>query len=433
MEPLGSRAIDDEFDFSAARQTHKREVKYYTKFLEFVKSTSAFRKFNHLANMKTLNPDQHSCMLLLQESLKQTAKGDSHLFVCDGCGGSGKSTLLSMLCVQMDIMGIDYQCCALTGAAAKQFHSYTIFGLLGIYNVQAKHSDMVNMPVWKSTRDRLKNIAAIIIDESYLCSAKTMYMMVERINYIKGNKKDTLPCSFYLFGDKNQLRCIGAQMLCADIRPQFDSLTIQGLKLYQSAKYKYELTTVMRQRDDPGFQAILSRIISKQVTQDDLAKLEARRDINLSEEERLSFKHVIHLFSTNQQCYEHAYTYIYNSNIPVRKIEAQFSHACHECELGYHPIFLGVGVKVYLTRNKVVSRGLVNGSLGEVTNIFFAEDDLVIPKFVAVRFQGYTGLTIENFSVPIALQQEQNILPAFQTAYYSVLLSPETSNNEKCA
>lgn len=411
MEPLGSRPLDEQFDFTAARKVYTREVKYYTTFLDFVKSTSPFRKFNHVANMKTLNPDQKACMNMLQASIKRTVKHDYSVNIIDGPAGCGKTLLLSQLCVQMDMAGINYHTCAFTGVSAKQFNSFTIFGLLGIYNIHARHDEMVTMRVWNSTKDRLKNIAAVVIDESYLCSSKTFSMMVERINYIKGNKTDKLPCSFYLFGDRHQLSPVGAHMLCAEIRPHFDSLTIQGLKLYQAAEYRYELTTVMRQREDPGFQHILSHILTKEVSKDDLAKLEARRDINLSEEEQLFFKNVIHLFATNQQCYDHAYTYIYNSNIPVRKINTQFSYACHECKLEYLPIFLGVGTQVFLTRNKVVSRGLVNGSVGHVTNIYYSEDNLDIPVFIAVKFEGYTGLTIKNFSVPIALQHDKIFCP----------------------
>lgn len=411
MEPLGDRPVDKTFDFTQARQLHKREVKYYQTFVDFIKKTSGYRKYNHFLNMKTLNPDQKACMASLKASLDRTAKKQYNIHSTFGRAGTGKTLLLSMLCVEMDMRGIVYQTCAFTGSAAKQHYSHTVFGLLGIYTIHAKATDMINMPVWRTTREKLKEISAIVLDESFLCSAQNFAMMVERINYIKGNKTDKLPCSFYLFGDAGQLPPPFGQLLCAPIRPHFDPLTKKGLQLYQSADYTYELTTVVRQKDDLEFQGILSRILSKTITQADLEKLEARRDLNLSEEERLKFKDVIHLFATNQQCYDFAYSHLMESSTPVRRIDAQFSRACHECELEYKPLYLGVGTKVYLTRNKIVSRGMVNGSEGVVTNIYYSEDNLVTPKFIAVRFEGYTGLTIENFSVPVVLQHENIFCP----------------------
>lgn len=406
MEELGNRTIDLQFDFNTARNAYTREVDYYVKFVEFVKRTSRFRKYNHMQNLKVLNQDQKQCMQLLHEALKQTAKNDHILFDCRGIAGSGKGILISALCTQMDMKHIEYCTCAFTGSAAIQFNAFTVFGLLGIFNCHAKHEDMVHQPIWASTRDRLRGVKAIVLDESFLCSAKDFGLMINRLKIITG-RKEKLPCSIYAFGDTGQLRPVTSYMLNTPVKATMDSLTRQGLEYFAAADYKYELTVSVRQQSDPQFSEILNRIRTRETTEEDIQKLSERLDINLSLEEREFFKHQIHLFSSNKQCFEFSKTYMLNSDYTVRRINPTFSIYCKECAKEYRELYVAENLKVFLTRNKIVSNSLVNGSEGIIKNIYYTKDNHLVPKFISVVFSKYIGLTLPDGSVPIAIQKDK--------------------------
>lgn len=402
MDLLGERKVDQAFDFVTARNLYRRELKYYLLFLDLIKKSSPYIKFNHMANMKTLNFDQHSCMCLMQKALKRTVSNDHILFITSGNGGCGKTVVLSSLCTQMDNLKLNYVTAAHWGSACIHHNSLTLYSLLGLYNCHMKPEDMIKLPAFKTTRDRIRALDAIVLDEVYLCSGADIGLLIKRINYIKGNTdEDKLPLSLYVFGSSLQLWPVGGYMLETPIRSDMDSLSRFGLKLFQRPDYKYELTINVRQSSDSVFQGILERILSRQTTDDDIAKLEQRRDINLSLEERKSFDHDIHLFGTNAQCRKFAYDYLYNSPHPIRRIDAELSLPCEVCREKYPPLYIGVGVRVSLTRNKIISRGLVNSSEARVTNIYYSEDDLITPKFVLCNFEKYTGLTLPDKSIPL--------------------------------
>lgn len=138
-----------------------------------------------------------------------------------------------------------------------------------------------------------------------------------------------------------------------------------------------------------------------------MAKLERRWDFSLSEEERSLFKNVVHLFYSNKQCAEFVYTYLYESDMCIRRIDPHFSHACQKCEEAYSPLYIGVGLKVYLSRNKVVARNLTKGSHGVVTNIYYNKDDNKKVEFITVKFENYTGLALDDQRVAVGIQQDK--------------------------
>lgn len=405
--PLAERQVDKHFDFFVARNEYKRELPYYLTFLDIVKKTSPYQKFNHMANLKILNPDQKACMSILQKAIRKTASNSHTLTVITGEGGVGKSVMLSALCTQLDNNKIKYATVASWGSACVHFNSFTLFSLLGLYNFHMKADDMIKVPAHKFTRERIKAMQCIVLDECYLLSSKELAMLIHRIMYLKGiSDESTLPLSLYLFGSSSQCAPINGYSLDTPPTDSMDSLSRYGLKIFQSAEFKYELTTNVRQQSDPAFQHLLRRIIKQETTDNDIIMLESRRDTNLTEKERESFQHELRLFGSNNQCYNYAYAYLYNSSHQIRRIDPKFSVNCTTCQLEYKPLYIGVNVRVCLTRNKVISRGLVNSSVGTCKNIYYSEDDHEFPKFITVLFDKYTGVSLQDKSVPVPVQKD---------------------------
>lgn len=406
MGELGKREIDLQFDYSAARLAYPRDLDFYLKFLTNVRLNSTFRKFNHLSKLKTLNLDQKNAMKILNEAIKETLNGTNVIASIIGAAGSGKSTLLSSLCVQLDNYGIEYLVCAYTGSSASHFNAHTLFSLTGIYNCRLKSSEMISLPVHKTTKARLANVRVIVLEEAFLVGAKMFAMLFNRIAVIQG-KTNVPSVSIFCFGDSSQLLPLYDVLLTSPIRPWQDNLTVEGLRLYQASKYKYELTTIVRQQFDLEFQGILTRIRNQETTEEDISRLEQRLEKNLSEKEQEFFKDIVTLYATTKECFQHTYNLLINSNFKVKRIYPVFSDNCSECETSFSEIYLACGLKIILTRNLIVARSLVNGSEGWIKNIYYAKDNLTLPKFVSIFFPRYTGPTLEDGTVPISVQEDR--------------------------
>lgn len=400
MAELGMREVDLQFDYDAARVVYTREVDFYLKFLENARKISVFRKFNHLAKLKTLNDDQKQCMQILKRAVDEILKGTHVIASVTGSAGVGKSLMLSALCVQLDVHKLDYIVCAYTGSSAAHFNAHTLFSMLGIYNCHLKTADMIHTPIHKSTRARLRNTQVIVLEEAFLCGARTFALLLKRLAVIKGSKD--VPCvSVFTFGDDLQLAPISDFLLNSEIKPYHDNLTKEGLKLYQSAQFKYELTQNVRQQSDIIFQGILTRIRNREITEDDIKKLETRLEKNLSVTEREVFKNVVHLFATNKECRAYLYSMLVESDLKVKRIEPIFSDHCNDCKKNYQEIYIACGLKVTLTRNFIVAKGLTNGSDGYVKHIYYDKDNLTTPVFITVSFLNYSGPKLFDESVPV--------------------------------
>ena len=198
---------------------------------------------------------------------------DNHVFVT-GRAGTGKSTLLSHL-----IAGTEksFAVCAPTGVAALNVGGVTIhslftfpLGVLGEVDL-GRHLN-------KRTRDVLRAIDMLVIDEVSMVSADLMEAISRALGIARGRRREPFGgVQLVMFGDPYQL---------APVPPSDPSERAYMAENYRSPWFfdapvwreasleRFELSTIFRQ-SDAGFKSILNAIRDGSVTNEMLDTLNA--------------------------------------------------------------------------------------------------------------------------------------------------------------
>ncbi len=196
---------------------------------------------------------------------------ENHVFIT-GRAGTGKSTLLTHLIANTEK---SFAVCAPTGVAALNVGGVTIhslftfpFGLLGEVDI-AKHLS-------RRTRDVLKALDMLVIDEISMVSADLMDAIDRALRIARGRRKEPFGgAQIVMFGDPYQL----APVPPSDpeernyVAENYRSNWFFDAHVWQEAELeRFELSNIFRQSDE-GFKEILNAIRDGSVTRDMLEVL----------------------------------------------------------------------------------------------------------------------------------------------------------------
>ena len=145
----------------------------------------------------------------------------------------------------------------------------------------------------------------------------------------------------------------------------------------------YELTEIMRQKDDFQFASLLNRIRNATFTSEDIAVLK-KRDKTIH-----SLNHpkdCLHVYSTNAKVNQHNESMLSTLKVPLETLKAidKKPHDLKDFNPKNDPRFTGglpdeitvaIGAKIMLTRNVDILDGLVNGSQGTIKMFIKRKDD----------------------------------------------------------
>ena len=191
---------------------------------------------------------------------------DNHVFVT-GRAGTGKSTLLTHLIANTDK---SFAVCAPTGVAALNVGGVTIhslftfpFGILGEVDI-AKHLS-------RRTRDVLKALDMLVIDEVSMVSADLMDAIDRALRIARGRRKEAFGgAQIVMFGDPYQL----APVPPSDpeernyMAEHYRSNWFFDAKVWKEVEIeRFELGHIFRQSDE-DFKIILNAIRDGSVTKD---------------------------------------------------------------------------------------------------------------------------------------------------------------------
>jgi len=136
--------------------------------------------------------------------------------------------------------------------------------------------------------------------------------------------------------------------------------------------------------------------------------LQTRSRYNFSKNDQSKFG--VYLAYSNEEVAKHNYSKLIKLEKPVFVIEGKHNNkrtskiSCNEFGGLGSTLYLSEGVRVVLTRNLWIQKGLCNGSMGYVKHIIYKEgiQPVNLPIAVIVEFDGYTGPSfINNRCVPI--------------------------------
>ncbi|CAF2615091.1 unnamed protein product [Rotaria sp. Silwood2] len=231
--------------------------------------------------MRSVNNNQRKYTLNVMNLIKN---GDKQFFhFINGGAGVGKSTLIkavyqSILRFYNSLPGsnpetIRVAICAPTGKAAALIDGMTLHSFLSLPVNQCKHK-LVKLDSDVSNRIgvKLKDLQLLIIDEISMVGF-TMFQQVDaRLHQIMKSKEPFGGISVIVLGDFNQLRPVGDKYIF-QFNNSYNALVDNPLwSLFEL----FELTEIMRQKDDQIFAIALSNIAKGMMTLEDINLLKSR-------------------------------------------------------------------------------------------------------------------------------------------------------------
>lgn len=410
---LGKRVVDESFPFAQARAEYNREVSFYKAWIKNAKKSVVRKPFNYLPYLRPLNHDQKQCLDMLKDFIRRTIAGEVNTFIINGNGGVGKTTVLYHVGHLLHQHRVKHAFVSPTGSAGQALQARTIHSFCGISSIKQPYANMITEQVYPKVRERLRDLQLIVVEEAYLGGLRLLSMLLRRIAYVKKSKADQC-VSLIISGDPYQLNSCLDYALTLIPKPEHDDMVKHAGNIYHSAKFKYTLTTNVRQKDDERFALILDRLRLGKTTQEDIEALSSRLISRLSQEERDRFFDSVHLFYPNYLVDSWNFYYLSCQNVPVRKLEAQLIPQCHVCKRDYPVCFIGEGIELMLQRNTFNEGNLCNGSRLVVKHAYYTNDDDYLPQFVACVGENYKGPKLENQTVPITYLEETIFCPHSQ-------------------
>ncbi|KAJ8050592.1 ATP-dependent DNA helicase PIF1 [Holothuria leucospilota] len=264
-----------------------------------------------------------------------------------------------------------------TGKAAYGIKGTTIHSALqipanqGLSQYKALTADKLN-----SLQAKYCRLKIIFIDEISMVGHRMFRYIDQRLQQIMGTKTVFGGVSIIAVDDLFQVMPVKDGWIFKDLTENYGPLATNLWKSYFRA---FELTQIMRQKDDQAFAQLLNRLREGNQTSDDIAVLETRQ-FSVHEVP----KEATHLFQTNDQVNAHnnkMFHLLKTAKVQSPAIDivtGDVSKAIKEKTLKQIPknpnltmgltdnMSLAVGQRVDLFLNMAVDDGLINGASGIV-------------------------------------------------------------------
>ena len=404
--------IPPEFDWteSYALAADDKKMSVDTWLDEAINVTAADVQPNRM-NFDSLNNEQRQFVdIINNRCLELAVDSDDTRQIClslQGVAGTGKSFAIQQAFAVIDFkLGCNpkkYKVMAPTGCAAFNVRGTTIHN--GLVITTRRIEDAATFALLDKSLEKLakkyNEVKFVFIDEMSMIGCSMLCQIDRRLRQITKSNEPFGGLNVILSGDMRQLAPIGDKSLESD-DSMYDGLTTSlGRMLFRESNFVViRLIQQMRQRaEQTMFIRILSNIRNKAVRKSDVYNLNQRYWDYQSPQTKASFRDAIYLFLDRKSVTDHNLRRLRMANLPVYESIAEHtgskSKALMEIGddkvLGLSPIlYLSIGAKVMLKINLWVDMGLVNGSMGEVVDVWsVAESNLPIAVFV--KFNDYIG------------------------------------------
>ncbi|CAF1377822.1 unnamed protein product, partial [Rotaria sordida] len=276
--------------------------------------------------------------------------------------------------------------CAPTGKAAALIDGMTLHSFLSLPVNQCKHK-LVKLDSDVSNRIgvKLKDLQLLIIDEISMVGF-TMFQQVDaRLQQVMRSKEPFGEISVIVLGDFNQLRPVGDKYIF-QYNNSYNALVDNPLwSLFQL----FELTEIMRQKDDKIFAIALSNIAKGMMTLEDINLLKSRI---VSDENSEIMRDAVRVFRSNAEvdayntkvlasfntegATANAYDFCVGDGLASirEKVLSNIKNLKTTETYGLPlEIDLKVGAKYMMTVNLDIEDGLVNGACGQLMMIDYGK------------------------------------------------------------
>lgn len=345
----------------------------------------------YFKDIYSLNDNQYKYLLGLMHHLK-CYDNDQLLHFISGYAGTGKSKLIGAIseCVTRYFIsqpnGSEDQTIVLKAAfMARQaflIEGYTLHHTFALPLSQAASKTRLDSQIANELRVKYRYVKILIIDEISLVGQKNLMSLVQkRLQHIFNNQKLYGGLHVLCFGDLNQLSPVADKWI-------FDSSSPSGIALWQNFKL-FELTEIMRQKDDAKFATALCHYAKGLLSEDDLAMFQGR---NMQQLKRINIvppHDALHLFCTNDEVDNYNAQMLNKMTTPGCIVKCtdicnsrndRINNYCLEHVKNLtivqtnglrRSLNLKIGARYMLSRNLDQSDGLCNGVLGLLKQIMW--------------------------------------------------------------
>ena len=370
--------------------------------------------------MSRLNRGQHLFVMNFIKAIRKQPNKKQQLVFIGGGAGKGKSFLISAIYqtyiryrAKIDLNNIDLRLekkpkheptyaviCAPTGKAAFSVTGVTCHSLVGLKR-SGQFCDLTSQEALKRLYTIFKDNPLIICDELNMVGANLLFKIDRRLRQImKNNKLPFGGCDFLGFGDLFQAEpvldsaifdphTIKSKNIAKDANPYEK---IVGSALWAHFRF-YELTEIMRQRDDLEFAKCLHTLGEfglAALNKEQIKMLDSRIMAGGMTDPRIPAD-ALHLFFTNQDVGDYNRMIINNGkdkqtihhNYAVDVARGKEAHSAialnflstlnqHNLKQGAnlpHSIDFKLGCKYMLILNDNIKDGLYNGAIGILRHV----------------------------------------------------------------
>ncbi|KAK3918329.1 ATP-dependent DNA helicase [Frankliniella fusca] len=420
----GMREVDLKYDWHANSHLYDcyGDFKYLEKFIENEKKNYEETK-NIIEDLPDINFSTKQILVknVMErqiEALKNgiNVDGIPKKVLVHGKAGTGKSLLIRYLVNEAtrEFRQGSVLLLGPTGVAAVNSGGATIHSASSI-PAKGNIQELIGESARKFC-DIIRKVKFVIIDEySFICCS-LLGDIDYRLRQGTGIQEPFGNLNIYLFGDHRQLPPVMNRPLYSSSQLTPDAL--HGKNLFNSFDFLFVLTQCHRQKD-PAFQGILDRVSMGLSTYGDYCVLRQRFECNVTFNEVKKFNKALRLFSTKEDVAKHnkktlkELTDDAGNLLPIAIIPAK--HNINGAKLASEDkanglpkeLIMGCGARIMLKRNLWAKKGLVNGTMGCLVDILYAEDNelpLGTPRIIMCQFDTYKGPGIgPNNLVPIGL------------------------------
>jgi len=354
------------------------------------------------SKLKSINTNQQQVFNYVRSwCVQKTNGGNSEPFCIyiNGGAGTGKSHLIH--CIHHEASRILQRglenpddvtvlLTAYTGTATFNILGRTVHSSFAINSTtlpyQCLGEDSLN-----TLKSALQNISILIIDEVSMISKPLLEYVNGRLQQIKKHSKSKPfgNISILVVGDFYQIPPVYGKLL--------NNVNLGAISAdLWSYFHIFNLTEVMRQKDDLKFANMLNRLRTilkdQQITQEDEEMLKSR----LVREEYP--RDAIHIFA-NKMVNEHNTIMLHKLTSEILVLHASDIVSCKNgktyrrktadinLQSSFRPsLEIAEGARVMLTSNKDVSDGLVNGVTGTIVTIVKGKMQHELPDYICIKF-----------------------------------------------
>ncbi|XP_061399099.1 uncharacterized protein LOC133334797 [Musca vetustissima] len=360
--------------------------------LRIIKLPPLISESDLLNMVRTLNTKQKLYLTHLSHNIKCSSV--FYEFVSGGAG-VGKSRLISAIYQTVnrrlnsipgsDPTSIKVLLTAPTGKAAFGIGGATLHSVFSLpVNQSSSELRPLGPDALNSMYTKLMNLKLLIIDEISMVGAKMLSYLDARMKQIFKSTEYFGGVSVLVLGDLKQLSPVGDRWIFA--APTTDPYAeIYGTTTWDKFKY-FELTEIMRQREDQSFAIALNNMASGQMTNDDVCLLRERIVSPSAVPDE-----AIHLFCSNDEV--NIYNTLKLNSIPTEEVvsvacdfvkstgltdenrnrikESVKTFKVSETQGLPYQLILKTTAKYMVTVNIDTSDGLVNGATGQLMEFTF--------------------------------------------------------------